>query len=131
MMVGAKVTTTDHTQAPPHANVTGVIGIGGWLRAIFSLRCSTLAASKIASQMLGVSIDEAESQKCDAIGEVCNIIAGDFKARIGLGEKCVLSVPTVITGGDYRIHSLLADERLELPLLYDDEPIWIALEIRK
>jgi hypothetical protein len=42
----------------------------------------------------------------------------------------MLSVPTVLAGKDYRIHSRFANVRLELPLLYESEPIWIALEIR-
>ena len=131
MMAGATVTRAEDVHPPAQVSVTGVVGIGGILRAIFSMRCSALSATKMASQMLSVPIAEAESQRSDALGELCNIIAGDFKARIGLAEKCMLSVPTIITGGDYRIHSLMADERLELTLLYDGEPIWIALEIRK
>jgi len=131
MMAGITVIVPQETNLPGLANITGVIGIGGTMRAIFSLRCSTLAAAKIASQMLGVSMADAEVNKYDAIGEICNIVAGHFKAKIGLGDKCVLSIPTVVSGGDYRIHSLMADERLELPLLCEGEPIWIALEIRK
>ena len=131
MMAGITVTAPQDGNYPVLANVTGVIGIGGAIRAIFSLRCSALSATKIASQMLGVAVADAENQKYDAIGEICNIVAGHFKAKIGLGDKCMLSIPTVVSGGDYRIHSLMADERLEIPLLYEGEPVWIALEIRK
>lgn len=75
-------------------------------------------------------MDEAAAEKCDAVGEICNIVAGYFKAKIGLGDQCMLSVPTVLAGKDYRIHSRGEDVRMELPLLYESEPIWIALEIR-
>jgi chemotaxis protein CheX len=131
MMVGAEITPCESAALPLLPNVTGTVGIAGAISAIFTLRCSIDSATKIASQMLGVSTDDAVSQKCDAVGEVCNIVAGHFKAKIGLGDKCMLSVPTVITGGDYRIHPLAGGERLELPLLYEGEPVWITLDIRK
>jgi len=130
MMLSATVTVTE-TSAPAQVNVTGVVGIGGAVRAVLSMRCSLNSSIEMAAKMLGVPVAEAESQRCDAVGEICNILAGDFKKRIGLGDKCVLSIPTVIAGGDYRIHSVLADERLELSLVFEGEPIWIALEIRK
>ncbi len=129
-MVGAKVAAPDHGDLPVLAHITGMVGIAGPLSATLSLRCSLISATKIASQMLGVSMDEAEEQKCDAVGEICNIVAGYFKAKIGFGDLCMLSVPTVLAGKDYRIHSRFANVRLELPLLYESEPIWIALEIR-
>ncbi|MGA7696901.1 MAG: chemotaxis protein CheX [Candidatus Sulfotelmatobacter sp.] len=129
-MVGAKVTAPEGGDFPVLAQVTGMIGVAGALRAVFSLRCSLLSATMIASQMLGVSPEEAAAQKCDAVGEICNIVAGYFKAKIGLGDKCMLSVPTVLAGNDYKIHSRSEDDRLEFPLLYESEPVWIALEIR-
>jgi chemotaxis protein CheX len=131
MMVGSEITPLANPGSPVLPNVTGTVGIAGAVSAILTLRCSIGSATKIASQMLGVSVDDAVSHNCDAVGEVCNIVAGHFKAKIGLGDKCMLSVPTVITGGDYRIHSLAGGEHLELPLLYEDEPVWISLDIRK
>ena len=50
--------------------------------------------------------DTAHSQKTanDALGEICKVVAGYFKAKIGLGEACGLSVPTIIAGRDYKFH---------------------------
>ncbi len=115
---------------PVIAQVTGMVGIAGSLCATFSLRCSLASATMIASQMLGVPADEATAQKCDAVGEICNIVAGYFKAKIGLGDRCVLSIPTVISGTDYQLRSRVDDVRMELPLLFEHEPVWIALDIR-
>jgi chemotaxis protein CheX len=129
-MVGVTVTAPEEGNVAVLAQVTGMVGIAGPLSAIFSLRCSLHCATSIASQMLGVSMDEAGAQKCDAVGEICNIVAGSFKAKIGLGDRCMLSVPTVLAGTDYQIRSPGKDARLELPLLYEGEPVWIALDIR-
>ena len=80
--------------------------------------------------MLKVPKEEAAQQKSDAIGEVCNIIAGHFKHKLGLGENCTLTIPTVIAGGNYSVHCLAAGERLEVPLIYEGETILVNLDIR-
>ncbi len=131
MMVGSTVTLPECDGLPVHANITGMVGIAGAISAGFSLRCSTQSATKIASQMLGVPAEDAASQLGDAVGEVCNMVAGDFKAKIGLGDKCGLSVPSVVSGSNYQLHSAPGSERLEVPLLFEGEPVWLALDIRK
>jgi chemotaxis protein CheX len=129
-MVGATVNLSETNDVPVLAQITGMVGIAGPLIAIFSLRCSERAATRIASQMLGISLDAAAAPKCDAVGEICNMVAGYFKAKIGLGDQCKLSVPTVLAGTDYKIHSPGKSKRLELPLLYELEPILMTLDIR-
>jgi hypothetical protein len=58
------------------------------------------------------------------------MIAGNFKAKLsGMEDGCMLSVPTVITGGDYRLYSLADGGRIEIPLLFEDRTIWVSLEI--
>jgi CheY-specific phosphatase CheX len=113
------------------AYVTGMIGIAGAVRAIFSLRCSEKTATAIAAQMLGITKEEASTQKSDAIGEMCNMVAGHFKHQIGLGDSCTLTIPTVVVGGNYSIHCLLADDRIEFPVVYEGETVLVTLDIRK
>ena len=120
MMAGMEVTAGADLPAPDTANspsttITGTVGIAGALSAILSFRCSAQCAAKIASRMLSVPIAEASPHQCDAIGEICNMAAGNFKAKIGLEDKCMLSVPSVITGGNYQLHAASATRRLELP----------------
>ena len=105
-----------------------MVGIAGHMRAVFSLRCSLKSATSLSSHMLGVPLEEAAAQKCDAVGEICNIIAGYFKVKAGFGDLCSLSVPTVLAGTNYQIHS--SGRHLGLPLLYESEPIWIGLDIK-
>jgi hypothetical protein len=59
------------------------------------------------------------------------MVAGSFKDKIGLGDRCMLSVPTVLTGKGYQIRSRSVYVQVELPVLYEHEPIWIALDIRQ
>lgn len=129
-MVGTRITAPETSAVPILAEVTGMVGIAGPLCAVFSLRCSSQSATTMASQMLGVSREEAAAQNCDAVGEICNMVAGYFKAKIGLGDICKLSVPTVVAGKDYKIRSAGKDERMELPAIYEGEPIWLTLDVR-
>ena len=130
MMVGTEVSVPEQDPAVV-TDVTAMVGLAGQLCGVLSLRCGKDCASKIASKMLGVPLSEAEAQMSDAIGEVCNMAAGNFKAKLdGVQDKCMLSVPTVITGGDYQLHSLAVGDRLELPFLFEGEAVWIGLEIR-
>jgi chemotaxis protein CheX len=131
MMVGAEILVPDQADPPIVTEVTGMVGLAGELCGVLSVRCGKDCATKIASKMLGVPVTEAASNMTDAIGEICNMVAGNFKAKLdGVQDKCMLSVPTIITGGDYQFSSLAASERIELPFLFDGESVWIALEVR-
>jgi CheY-specific phosphatase CheX len=130
-MVGAAVTTTP-TDAPlATAQLTGIVGIGGAMRANFILQCSYAASTKLSSQMLGIPPDDPDSRKAsaDALGEICNIVAGYFKAKVGFGDTCMLSVPTIIVGQDYKFHSARRFEKLELAVSYEEERLLATLEV--
>lgn len=129
-MVGVTVRVPIDSEAMILAEVTGMVGIAGQMRAIFSMRCSQKAATLLSSQMLGVSLQEAEAQKTDAVGEMCNIIAGSFKAKIGRGENCSLSIPMILAGTNFQIHSTGRTWSLGFPLYYEGESIWIALDVK-
>ncbi len=83
------------------------------------------------SKMLGVTLDKVGPEVADALGEVCNMVAGNFKNKIaGLGEGCMLSPPTVISGSDYNLHSQADLQALEVRLLFESMPILISLRIQ-
>lgn len=130
IMVGVSVSAVEEASRTP-THITGVVGIAGAMRANLILQCNQSAAIRLASQMLGISPDapDAGSAAFDALGEICNIVAGYFKAKVGLGDACLLSVPTIITGQDYRFCSPQAYDRLELPILYEGDILRATLEI--
>jgi CheY-specific phosphatase CheX len=119
-------------EAPkPDFQVTGMIGIAGAIRANFILQCSSTCSHLLAARMLGVSAEDLNDQKasCDAMGEMCNMLAGDFKSRIGLGFACMLSVPTVIRGSNYQFRSFHVRERIDLWLQYGGETLLATVAI--
>jgi CheY-specific phosphatase CheX len=57
-------------------------------------------------------------------------VAGNFKNKIaGLGDGCMLSPPTVITGSNYDLRSLADSPGLQVRMLFESMPIDVTLEI--
>ena len=89
----------------PAVSVTAVVGFGGILSGACVIRCNALAARTIAGRMAGMDFEEIDDIVKDAIGEICNMLAGTWKGKVAdLAANCGLSVPAVITGSDYNLH---------------------------
>ena len=85
--------------------VTAVVGFGGVLSGACVLRSGSSAARRIAERMTGMKFDTIDDTVEDAMGEICNMLAGAWKGKLPeLAANCGLSVPAVITGRDYRLH---------------------------
>jgi chemotaxis protein CheX len=112
-------------------DTTSMVGLAGKVCGMLTCSCGAKAATLMASKMLGVPATAGSREVLDALGEVCNMIAGNFKNKVpGLGEGCMLSVPTVITGKNYSMHSLAESAALEVRLLFEGMPVAISLRIR-
>jgi CheY-specific phosphatase CheX len=127
-MVGAAVTTEPTDVLLAAAQLTGIVGLAGAIRANFILPCSHAASTKLSSQMLGNPPDDPDSRKAsaDALGEICNI-----NAQACLGDACKLSVPTIVVGQDYKFHSARMFQKLELAVSYEGEELLATLEIAR
>lgn len=129
LMLGCQLTLPPTTEEPT-PEVTAMVGLAGQLCGLLSVRCDAKAAALMASKMLGVPLDKVGAEVSDALGEVCNMVAGNFKNKIsGLAEGCMLSPPTIITGSDYSLHSLAESPGLKLSMLFEHMPIVISLQI--
>jgi chemotaxis protein CheX len=129
IMLSSRLERPDGAVAPD-LEFTAMVGLAGELCGVFSFRCGSEAAALIGSKMLGIEPKDVGEQSWDAIGEVCNMVAGNFKNKItGLSERCVLSAPTVVTGSDYRVHPLACD-CLQVSFLFEEMPVEASLEIR-
>ena len=129
LMLGCKLTAPEASSAEL-LDITAMVGLAGQLCGVMSIRCSTKSSTMMASKMLGVEPDKVGPEMCDAFGEICNMVAGNFKNKIaGLSDGCLLSVPTVITGNDYCLHSMTDSPAVEVRLLFENMPIVISLQI--
>ena len=129
LMLGCQLTISPKVDES-NLGFTAMVGLAGQLCGVLSVRCDAKGASLMASKMLGVALDKVGQDVPDALGEVCNMIAGNFKNKIaGLAEGCMLSPPTVITGSDYSLHSMANSPAVEIKMLFEDMPLIISLQI--
>src|SRR5450432_1551983 len=130
MMAGVHPEINATPTEEPQGELTAMVGLAGALCGMTTLRVSRTMATQLATQMLGGDAASNLSTAQDALGEMCNMIAGNFKGKIStLADHCMLSVPTVITGGDYSMSTLEPSEGVTVALTFEGEPIWLSLII--
>ena len=111
---------------------TALVGLAGSLCGVLSIRCSEQAARIMASKMLGMPPEEVDNDSWDALGEIANMIAGNFKGKLsGVGNHCMLSVPTIIVGSDYETRSLAASNMIEAIFDFEQTPLLVTLELHE
>ncbi len=130
-MLGCEV--VDRDAAPlEKSDLSAMVGLAGELVGMMAVCCDKPAACAVAGRMLGEEPPEIDDCVRDALGEVCNMVAGSFKARVpGLEKGCSLSVPTVLTGADYRLHSLAGVVHFAVSFSFDGLPFWITLDLHE
>jgi chemotaxis protein CheX len=136
MMLGIPVAKGEHTDAAPptqeHDDRTALVGFAGTMSGVCEVHLSMAASLAVTSAMMdGATVEEESDAICDAVGELCNMLAGGWKNRLpGTASQCALSLPTVVAGKSYQLHrkaNLLVDRRsylfgehiLKLTLAYD------------
>lgn len=130
LMLSSRLTLPESPPHPSFLGMTAMVGLAGQLCGLISVRCNEKAAALMTSRMLGVPLDKVGPEVPDALGEICNMVAGNFKNKIaGLGDGCMLSPPTVIAGSDYDLQSPAESPGLEVKLLFEGLPIVITLQI--
>ena len=130
IMVGAPLSVPDDPQPLFVPDFAAMVGIAGSLCGLVSLRTTAECARKIAAKMLGDDEAGAAEAAQDAFGEVCNMIAGSFKAKIyGLADGCALSVPTVIFGRDFTLFSLARGQHYEVTFEFEGNLLSVSLDL--
>lgn len=121
MMLGTECQRDEELVHAEGEMVTSVVGFAGALSGACLFRASYSAAIKLATLMIGDEFQEVDDTVKDAIGEICNIVAGGWKGKVaGLGANCGLSVPTVVTGRDYHLRVPSLKFRLDHSYRLDD-----------
>jgi chemotaxis protein CheX len=129
IMVGCRVKVAEQSEHKPNEEFTAMVGLAGAMCGILTVRCDAQTAGEVAKRMLGDTAD-SQQQVADALGEICNMIAGNFKNKLtGTDGRCMLSVPTVISGGEYSFHSLAEGTSLEAVMLFEGAPIAVRLQL--
>jgi chemotaxis protein CheX len=131
IMLQTELTALPDTDEPVvTGNVTAMVGMAGALCGVMTIRCDAHTAEKIAGRMLG-SIGAVDPHDIpDAVAEICNMVAGNFKSKISqLAENCLLSIPTVIRGDDYEMVTMSDGDQIIVGLAYESAPVWFCLAV--
>jgi CheY-specific phosphatase CheX len=129
IMLGCQVTPMEQSEHKANAEFTAMVGLAGALCGILTVCCDAKTAHQIATCMLGDAAS-SEEQAADALGEMCNMITGNFKNKLaGTDEQCMLSVPSVISGGKYSFRSLADGVSIETAVLFEGAPIFVRLQL--
>jgi chemotaxis protein CheX len=130
IMLGSRIKPVPKDQHTLSTEFTAMVGLAGALCGILTFCCDRKTARDLAKCMLGPEIADSEDQISDALGEICNMIAGNFKNKLaGADGQCMLSVPTVIKGEEYTFYSLADGDHLDTFMLFEGAPIGISLQL--
>lgn len=113
LMLGVSCRRADQPARIGVESVTAVVGLGGVLSGACVFRAGLPDAMQMAARMTGMEFAEVDDTVEDAVGEICNMLAGAWKGKVPhLAANCGLSMPAVITGRDYRLHVQAPEFRL-------------------
>ena len=103
-------------------------GLAGAICAMITIRCTSATSGKLAGHMLGDEAATIPSMISDAMGELCNMVAGNFKSKITqLADHCMISVPTASWGEDYVLQTPPPNEGFQSVQSFEGEPVWFTL----
>ncbi|HTV14963.1 MAG TPA: chemotaxis protein CheX [Acidobacteriaceae bacterium] len=120
-MMSVACEPVDDNPAQERETLSAVIGMAGALSGSMVLHSGSCAAMSMAERLTGLAPDGVDAMVRDAVGEVCNMIAGAWKGVDPvLASGCLLSTPTVVAGSSYELFSQRAPLRLERSYRFAD-----------
>lgn len=83
-------------------SITGMIGLAGTHKGVIAIHIPDNVAMAITSNFLGLEVDEVNEDVQDAVGEIANMLGGNFKSILSdKGKDIQLSLPSTISGEEY------------------------------
>lgn len=108
--------------------VTAVIGLAGTMSGACTLCCGLKTALRMAECMVGAHPLKLDAMVKDAIGEVCNMVAGAWKGKhAALASGCMLSTPAVVTGSSYQLHMQQQEFRVDRTYRFEEHTLSISI----
>ena len=126
-------TKLEPVAADSHAatEMIAMVGLSGGLNGMVSFHCTVDAARRMAAKMLHSESQQPEDTARDAVGEICNMVAGSFQNHLGqTGADCKLSVPIIIAGGACSMQTETMGVHVKVPFRFEGSPIFVALDLR-
>ena len=128
LMMGASCLRVEERVAEGTETITAVIGLAGAMSGACTLRCGLDTALRMAECMVGTRPLELDAMVKDAIGEVCNMVAGAWKGKHAvLAGGCMLSTPAVVTGTNYQLHMQQQEFRIDHTYRFEENMLRISI----
>ncbi|MBU5635306.1 chemotaxis protein CheX [Geomonas sp. Red69] len=107
--------------------ISALVGLAGEYNGLVGLHVSTQLAQRLAGQLLDTE-EPSEEEVEDALGELANVLAGDFKRHLSPESLAIrLSTPSIVSGKQYAIHVSKKPE--VMTLLFDSEDDWFMVAL--
>lgn len=127
-MMGVHCMPSEISSLPERETISAVIGLAGAMSGSLVLHSGSRTAMNIAERLTGLQAREADPMVHDAVGEVCNMLAGAWKGHDKeLSSGCLLSTPTVVAGTSYELFSQRAPVRIERSYRFDDRVFTVTI----
>ncbi|QNI34148.1 chemotaxis protein CheX [Alloacidobacterium dinghuense] len=128
LMMGAPCQPAEKGVTDGSETITAVIGLAGAMSGACTLRCGLETSLRMAECMVGTRPQELDAMVKDAIGEVCNMVAGAWKGKHAvLAGGCVLSTPAVVTGTNYQLHMQQQEFRIDRNYRFEEHTLSISI----
>jgi hypothetical protein len=106
IMLGCRVKPAAQSEHTPNREFTAMIGLAGALCGILTVCCGAKTAGQVARSMLGDTAN-SEAEVVDALGEICNMIAGNFEsgaAQMKSASQAAFDrIANMLRSRDYRL----------------------------
>jgi chemotaxis protein CheX len=120
-MMAVSSTPVEQTFVPARKAISAVLGLAGAISGSMVLHSGARAAMRMAERLTGIVPAQLDAMVRDAVGEVCNMLAGTWKGFDPiLCAGCLLSTPTVVAGSSYELFSQRAPMRIERSYRFED-----------
>lgn len=115
------------------AEISSIIGLTGEkLQGAFVVSMERGLLFQLMQALLGEAPSDLNQEALDMAGELANMICGGFRRRFEkFGTTLKASVPSMITGKDYKIHSLCKTPRVTFKFKVGEHPLYIEFCLDK
>jgi chemotaxis protein CheX len=116
---------TDNTT---DADITSVMGLSGKLRGSIVMSFSRETATAMVGKFLGMTEGLSDTEICDGVGELVNIVGGSAKVELNkMGLDMTVSIPNVIVGKGLTVMRNPAYPTFSLPFDSDIGPFTVEV----
>lgn len=113
-------------------SITGMVGLAGTHKGMFAVHIPRELALAITTSFLGMEVEEINEDVQDAIGEIANMLGGSMKSILSnKGKDIQLSLPTTISGEEYRFVSQAEVGVVVIPMKAQAGTLMVHLELEK